>query len=85
MDRGRRLTTQQRRRDIYRLLSSNQFHNGRTFNSLAAAKQTADRLAISDPDTPYDVAALVDRESLRVVYTPAVCRAGQAIRGSYMK
>ena len=67
-------------------LSTTDFsQNGRTFDSLADAKKTADRLSNSRPNTAYDVCAFVDRGSFRLVYTPATCRAGKAHRGAYVK
>ena len=67
-------------------LSTTDFsQNGRTFDSLADAKKTADRLSNSRPNTAYDVCAFVDRDSFRLVYTPATCRAGKAHRGVYVK
>ena len=72
-------------RSMYRLSSTNALQNGRTFDSLAEAKQTADRLSASQPDTPFDVIAFVDRDSFRVVYSPSTCRAFEANVGTYRK
>ena len=68
---------------MYRLHSTNPFHHGTNFDSLAKAKQYADELSAKDPIPAYDVVALVDRETYRTVYTPKTCRAGQPKRGTF--
>ena len=66
---------------MYRISSTDTFHHGRTFDSLAAAKQFADRRSEKQPGTPFDVLALVDRECFRVAYSPT----GDAKLGTYKK
>ena len=66
---------------MYRISSTDTFHHGRTFDSLAAAKQFADRRSEKQPGTPFDVVALVDREYFRVAYSPT----GDAKLGTYKK
>jgi len=66
---------------MYRISSTNDWFNGQRFDSLAAAKQRAD--AIVAKGCNADVVAEADRDTFRVVYTPAACVAGQAIRGTY--
>ena len=70
---------------MYYISSTNTFQNGRAFDSLAEAKQTADRLAASEPNSPFDVIALVDRERYRVVYSPRNSRTSPANVGTYLK
>ena len=69
---------------MYYLSSQNTFQNGRTFDSLAEAKKTADQLAASEPNPPFDVIALVDRDTFRVVYSPQTSW-GPANVGTYYK
>ena len=50
---------------MYRISSTNSYHNGRRFKSLAEAKQYADKFG---DDCVCDVMALVDRDTYRAVY-----------------
>lgn len=70
---------------MYWLSTTDFSQNGRRFDSLAEAKKIADRLSNRNPNTAYDVCAFVDRNSFRLVYTPANCTAGQAKRDLYVK
>ena len=70
---------------MYYLSSTNPFQNGRTFESLADAKRTADNLAASEPNSPFDVLAFVDRDSYRVVYSPPISQTSPANLGTYCK
>lgn len=51
---------------MYRISSTNGFHDGRKFDSLGEAKQYADK---HGNKCVMDVLALVDRETFRAVYT----------------
>ena len=66
---------------MYRISSTNDWHNGRQFESLAEAKAYADK---HGDNCVCDVIALVDRDHFR-----AVCTGGESYvpvnRGTYQK
>jgi hypothetical protein len=68
---------------MYRISSTNEWFNGQRYDSLAAAKDKADSIVAKG--YLADVVADADRDTMRVVYTPADCFAGQADRGTYQR
>ena len=63
---------------MYRIASTNNFFNGRTFDSLAEAKKLCDKYG---KKYTMDVLAFVDRETWRAVYTGS----GTFTTGTYKK
>lgn len=70
---------------VYYIRSSNSFFDGQRFESLADAKERADKISAKFPHETVDVYASVDRDTFRAVYTPSTCLGGSTIRGTYDK
>jgi hypothetical protein len=76
-------TTTREDKTMYRISSTNDWFNGQRFDSLVAAKERADSIVAKGEVA--DVLIDADGETMRVVYTPAACVAGQAVRGTYAR
>jgi len=66
---------------MYRLISTNGWHHGRRFDSLAAAKAYADKHAV-ESDCVIDVVRDIDRDHFQAVYGASKAHA-PLIRGRY--